>query len=72
MKTYRKAKDMTGKELDSHVIVEENGRPVEVITQKKHPAKWAEYQESLLISEVVDKIDEDEAPKAKKTKKKKS
>jgi hypothetical protein len=64
MKTYRLAKDVMGKIVPTHVIVEVNGVATEVITEKKHPEKWAEYQASLSDTQP-------QAEASKKTRKKK-
>lgn len=68
MKTYRKAKNAQGKLLDTHVIVEEAGQPIEVITEKRHPEKWAEYQASLNNDQETDKIEEEKPKKGRKKK----
>jgi hypothetical protein len=74
MKTYRKATTKDGRQSDTHVIVDIDGKPYEVITQAKHPEKWAEYEASLTASKPKDEAPaspkEEAEPKSKSKEKK--
>lgn len=67
-KTYRKAKGLDGQLLDTHVIVEENGKPIEIITESKHPKKWAEYLKASGQEPETDKIENEKPKKGRKRK----
>jgi hypothetical protein len=66
MKTYRKAITKDGRQSDTHVIVDLDGKPYEVITEAKHPEKWAAYQLSLAEKAEAKKAKEPEEAKEDK------